>query len=132
MRRDRHRDAHRAAAARQHSDQAFQYIQEFTGFFTPGITVIFLLGLFWKRASEAGAITAAVGRSFVLSLVMKLATPGLAVHEPDAGGVLRLAGAGGASSRCSSRRAARRDRIDTHGVQLHDLDRLQHRARLRS
>jgi len=57
-----------------HSDQAFQYIQEYTGFFTPGITVIFLLGLFWKRASEAGAIAAAVG-SFILSLVMKFATP---------------------------------------------------------
>jgi SSS family solute:Na+ symporter len=56
------------------SEQAFQYIQEYTGFFTPGITVIFLLGLFWKRASEAGAITAAVG-SFVLSLIMKFATP---------------------------------------------------------
>ena len=42
------------------SDQAFQFIQEFTGFFTPGITVIFLLGLFWKRATEAGAIAAAV------------------------------------------------------------------------
>jgi len=27
-------------------DQAFQYIQEFTGFFTPGIVVIFLLGMF--------------------------------------------------------------------------------------
>jgi len=42
-------------------DQAFQYIQEFSGFFTPGITVIFLLGLFWKRATEAGALVAAVG-----------------------------------------------------------------------
>jgi solute:Na+ symporter, SSS family len=42
------------------SDQVFQFIQEFSGFFTPGITVIFLLGLFWKRASEAGAIAAAV------------------------------------------------------------------------
>lgn len=42
------------------SDQAFQFIQEFSGFFTPGITVIFLLGLFWKKASEAGAIGAAV------------------------------------------------------------------------
>ena len=42
-------------------DQAFQYIQEFTGFFTPGIVVIFLLGLFWSRATEAGALTAAVG-----------------------------------------------------------------------
>src|SRR5882762_3661978 len=28
-------------------EQAFQYIQEYTGFFTPGICVIFLLGLFW-------------------------------------------------------------------------------------
>lgn len=57
-------------------DQAFQYIQEYTGFFTPGIVVIFLLGLFWKRANEAGALAAAVG-SFVLSVVLKLAWPSL-------------------------------------------------------
>ncbi len=56
------------------SDQAFQYIQEYTGFFTPGIVVIFLLGLFWKRATEIGALTAAV-TSFVLSLVLKYAAP---------------------------------------------------------
>ena len=43
------------------SEQAFQFIQEFTGFFTPGIVVMFMLGLFWKRATEAGAIAAAVG-----------------------------------------------------------------------
>jgi solute:Na+ symporter, SSS family len=49
-------------------DQAFQYIQEYTGFFTPGICVIFLLGLFWERCTAAGALVAAVG-SFVLSLV---------------------------------------------------------------
>lgn len=41
-------------------DQAFQFIQEFSGFITPGITVIFLLGLFWTRASEAGAVAAAL------------------------------------------------------------------------
>lgn len=58
------------------SDQAFQFIQEFSGFFTPGITVIFLLGLFWKRASEAGAIAAAVA-SVVLSYVFKLGLPEL-------------------------------------------------------
>lgn len=52
------------------SDQAFQFIQEFSGFFTPGITVIFLLGLFWKRASEPGAIAAAVA-SVVLSYLFK-------------------------------------------------------------
>jgi len=57
-------------------DQGFQYIQEFTGFFTPGITVIFLLGLFWKKASEAGALAAAIG-SFALSIVLKLAWPSL-------------------------------------------------------
>ena len=56
------------------SDQAFQYIQEYTGFFTPGIVIIFLLGLFWKRATEAGALTAAVA-SFVLSLALKTLAP---------------------------------------------------------
>jgi solute:Na+ symporter, SSS family len=53
------------------SQQAFQYIQEFTGFFTPGITVIFLLGLFWNRATEAGAIAAAVA-SVILSFIFWL------------------------------------------------------------
>ena len=57
-------------------DQGFQYIQEYTGFFTPGIVVIFLLGLFWKRANEAGALAAALG-SFALSIVLKLAWPTL-------------------------------------------------------
>ncbi|RYZ74504.1 MAG: sodium transporter [Lysobacteraceae bacterium] len=57
-------------------DQGFQYIQEYTGFFTPGIVVIFVLGLFWKRANEAGALAAAIG-SFVLSVVLKLAWPAL-------------------------------------------------------
>lgn len=57
-------------------DQAFQYIQEFTGFFTPGITVIFLLGMFWKRASVAGALASALG-SFFLSLALKVFWPSL-------------------------------------------------------
>lgn len=57
-------------------DQAFQYIQEYTGFFTPGIVVIFVLGLFWKRANEAGALAAAIG-SFALSIALKLAWPTL-------------------------------------------------------
>jgi SSS family solute:Na+ symporter len=56
------------------SDQAFQFIQEFSGFFTPGITVIFLLGLFWKRANEAGAIAAAIA-SVILSYVFKVGMP---------------------------------------------------------
>jgi SSS family solute:Na+ symporter len=57
-------------------DQAFQYIQEYTGFFTPGIVVIFLLGLFWKRATEAGALAATIG-SFALSVALKALWPEL-------------------------------------------------------
>jgi len=62
------------------SEQAFQFIQEFTGFFTPGITVIFLLGLFWKRANEAGAIVAAI-TSVALSTIMKYTLPTPAVPQ---------------------------------------------------
>ena len=57
-------------------DQAFQYIQEFTGFFTPGIVAIFLLGIFYSKTTANGALTAAVG-SAVLSLVFKFAYPEL-------------------------------------------------------
>jgi SSS family solute:Na+ symporter len=62
------------------SEQAFQFIQEFTGFFTPGITVIFLLGLFWKGANEAGAIVAAV-TSVMLSTIMKYTLPSAALPQ---------------------------------------------------
>ena len=57
-------------------DQAFQYIQEFTGFFTPGIVAIFLLGFFWKKTTANGALGAAIG-SAVLSLALKLLWPSL-------------------------------------------------------
>ncbi len=57
-------------------DQAFQYIQEFTGFFTPGVVVIFLLGMFWRKASATGALAAAVG-SAIFSVVLKAFWPEL-------------------------------------------------------
>lgn len=57
-------------------DQAFQYIQEFTGFFTPGIVVIFLLGFFWKKATATSALVAAIS-SAALSLALKLLWPEL-------------------------------------------------------
>jgi SSS family solute:Na+ symporter len=47
---------------------AFQYIQDFTGFFTPGVVAIFLLAFFWKKTTANGALTAAIG-SFVFSLI---------------------------------------------------------------
>ncbi|MBR9911531.1 MAG: sodium/solute symporter [Gammaproteobacteria bacterium] len=52
-------------------DQAFQYIQEFTGFFSPGILVIFLFGLFWGKATAHSALAAAIV-SVVVSLAFKL------------------------------------------------------------
>jgi solute:Na+ symporter, SSS family len=57
-------------------DQAFQYIQEFTGFFTPGICVIFLLGMFWERCTATGALVAAIV-SAVLSFALKFLWPSL-------------------------------------------------------
>lgn len=57
-------------------DQAFQYIQEFTGFFTPGIVVIFLLGMFWNKTTAHGALAAAIG-SAVLSFAFKMLWPEL-------------------------------------------------------
>jgi len=56
------------------ADQVFQIIQEYTGFFTPGIVAIFVLGMFWRRATEFGAIGAVVG-SFALSLAFKFTAP---------------------------------------------------------
>ena len=57
-------------------DQAFQYIQEFTGFFTPGIVVLFLLGMFWPKTTANGGIAAAIG-SAVLSFALKMWWPEL-------------------------------------------------------
>lgn len=57
-------------------DQAFQYIQEFTGFISPGALAIFLAGFFYKRATANGALAAALG-SFVFSTLMKFLCPEL-------------------------------------------------------
>jgi SSS family solute:Na+ symporter len=46
-------------------DQAFQYIQEFTGFFTPGIVVIFLLGIFYPKTTATAALVAAIGSAML-------------------------------------------------------------------
>lgn len=41
-------------------DQAYQFIQEYVGFFSPGVLAIFLLGMFWKRTTAAAALAGAV------------------------------------------------------------------------
>jgi SSS family solute:Na+ symporter len=37
-------------------DQAFQFIQEYTGVVSPGILAVFLLGLFWKKTTNKASI----------------------------------------------------------------------------
>ena len=55
-------------------DQAFQYIQEYTGFISPGVLAIFVLGLFWKKATPNAALVSAL-LSIPLSTGMKFLTP---------------------------------------------------------
>ena len=56
------------------ADQAFQVIQEYSGFVYPGIVTIFGLGLLWKRSSGTAAIVAAIG-TFLFSIIFKFALP---------------------------------------------------------
>ncbi len=48
----------------------FQFIQEYTGFVSPGIFAMFILGFFWKRATSNAALFATIG-GFGLSLLLK-------------------------------------------------------------
>jgi SSS family solute:Na+ symporter len=41
-------------------DQAYQFIQEYVGFFSPGVLAIFLSGMFWKRTTAGAALAGAV------------------------------------------------------------------------
>jgi SSS family solute:Na+ symporter len=57
-------------------EQAFQYIQEYTGFISPGVLAIFVLGLFWRRTSTNAAM-AGVILAIPLSIAFKFLTPGI-------------------------------------------------------
>ena len=48
----------------------FQYIQEYTGFVSPGVFAMFLLGFFWKKTTSNAALFATIG-GFILSIVLK-------------------------------------------------------------
>lgn len=51
-------------------NQAYQFIQEYEGFISPGVLAVFLLGLFWKRATTASALVAVI-LTIPLSTVLK-------------------------------------------------------------
>jgi SSS family solute:Na+ symporter len=55
-------------------DQAFQFIQEYTGFISPGVFAIFFFGVFWKKTTSNAALVGAA-LSIPLSIVLKLALP---------------------------------------------------------
>ncbi|WP_153800148.1 sodium/sugar symporter [Foetidibacter luteolus] len=50
--------------------QGFQYIQEYTGFVSPGIFAMFILGFFWKKTTSNAALFATIG-GFALSIFFK-------------------------------------------------------------
>ncbi|MFT4900343.1 MAG: SSS family solute:Na+ symporter [Flavobacteriales bacterium] len=56
-------------------DQAFQFIQEWTGVVSPGILAIFMLGLFWQKTSAKAAIIGALS-SIPIALFFKVGPKG--------------------------------------------------------
>ena len=50
--------------------QGFQYIQEYTGFVSPGIFAMFFLGFFWKKTTSNAALFATIG-GFIFSVLLK-------------------------------------------------------------
>ena len=48
------------APALKSLDQAYQFIQEYVGFFSPGVLAIFLLGMFWKKTTAAAGLAGAL------------------------------------------------------------------------
>lgn len=64
------------APALRELDQAFQYIQEYTGFVSPGVFAIFMFGFFWKKTTSNAALTAAA-LTIPLSAAFKFLTPTL-------------------------------------------------------
>ncbi|WP_439130865.1 sodium/sugar symporter [Polaribacter sp.] len=56
-------------------DQAFQFIQEYTGVVSPGILAVFLLGLFWKKTTNKSAIIGVIA-SVPIAMYFKIAPKG--------------------------------------------------------
>ncbi|NCI49850.1 sodium/solute symporter [Sediminibacterium roseum] len=48
----------------------FKYIQEYTGFVSPGIFAMFILGFFWKKTTSNAALFATIG-GFIFSIILK-------------------------------------------------------------
>jgi SSS family solute:Na+ symporter len=58
----------------------FTFIQKYTGFISPGVFAMFLLGLFWKRTTGAAAV-AGLLTGFILSVFFNEFAPQVLGHE---------------------------------------------------
>ncbi|MES1216367.1 MAG: sodium/solute symporter [Bacteroidota bacterium] len=58
----------------------FTFIQKYTGFISPGIFAMFILGFFWKRATGAAAV-AGILTGFVVSVIFNNYAPQWFGHE---------------------------------------------------
>ena len=70
------------APALRNLDQAYQFIQEYVGFISPGVLAIFLMGFFWKRTTSRAALTAAL-LTIPLSTLLKYLPHWTAGAFPD-------------------------------------------------
>ena len=70
------------APALRSLDQAYQFIQEYVGFISPGVLAIFLLGFFWKRTTSSAALAAAL-LTIPLSAILKFLPVWTAGAFPD-------------------------------------------------
>jgi solute:Na+ symporter, SSS family len=57
-------------------DQAYQYIQEYTGFIYPGEFIIFFCGLFWRKATATAAVWIAL-LTIPVGMIFKFISPEL-------------------------------------------------------
>ncbi|BFM43054.1 sodium/sugar symporter [Flavobacterium sp. CFS9] len=58
----------------------FTYIQKYTGFISPGVFAMFVLGMFWKRTTGAAAVVGVI-LGFVLSVLFNEYAPALFGNE---------------------------------------------------
>jgi solute:Na+ symporter, SSS family len=58
----------------------FTYIQKYTGFISPGVFAMFILGMFWKRTTGTAAIVGVI-MGFVLSVFFNEFAPAVMGHE---------------------------------------------------
>jgi len=58
----------------------FTFIQKYTGFISPGVFAVFMLGMFWKRTTGAAAVAGVIS-GFVLSIFFNNYAPSLLGNE---------------------------------------------------